>query len=65
MWPISNMGFLVYPPNIILYFTYPFAWCQAAHQLLPFWFNLSDNPHILIEWFSVKLRESFSSMYGN
>jgi hypothetical protein len=53
MWTNSNTGFLVYLPSTILYFTYAFAWRQAAHQLLLFWFTLSDNPHILIECFSV------------
>ena len=53
MWPNSNTVFLVYPPNIILYYTYSFAWHWAAHQLLLFWFTLSDNPHISIECFSV------------
>jgi hypothetical protein len=48
-----NTGLLVYLPSIILYFTHSFAWRQAAHQLLLFWFTLSDNPHIVIECFSV------------
>jgi len=50
---LIKMGFLVYLPNIILYFTYSFAWRQAAQQLLLFWFTLSDNPHIVTECLAV------------